>query len=137
MAKRGRPELYTEELGETICDMLADGTSLSEVCRLVGMPSTATVYSWISKNPDFSTKYTRAIVARGHYYGNKVSEVGEEVLKGRYDPAAARVAIDAFKWTAAKMASKNFGDKLELSGDPDRPVIIQKVERVIVDPSKV
>jgi hypothetical protein len=46
----------------------------------------------------------------------------------------SRLQIDSRKWLAAKLAPKKYGDKLELAGDPDRP-IIQRIERVVVKPT--
>jgi hypothetical protein len=43
-----------------------------------------------------------------------------------------RLQVDTRKWLLSKLAPKKYGDKLELSGDPDRPLAIQKIERVIV-----
>jgi len=39
--------------------------------------------------------------------------------------------VDTRKWLLSKLAPKKWGDKLELSGDPENP-LLQKIERVIV-----
>lgn len=45
-------------------------------------------------------------------FGEKVSKVADDTLAGKYGADVARVAIDAYKWTAARMASSHFGDKI-------------------------
>ena len=54
---------------------------------------------------------------------------------GKKDWAAVqkhKLQVDTRKWLLSKLAPKKFGDKLELTGDPDRPLAIQKIERVVV-----
>ena len=48
------------------------------------------------------------------------------------DVQRAKLQVDTRKWLLSKLAPKKFGDKLELTGDPDRPLAIQKIERVVV-----
>jgi hypothetical protein len=43
MAKRGRPSDYNPEIAETICEGIATGLLLPEVCKRPGMPSPATI----------------------------------------------------------------------------------------------
>ena len=45
---------------------------------------------------------------------DKIADVAKTVLEGKVDPAAARVAIDAFKWSAGKRRPKRYGEKLEI-----------------------
>ena len=43
-----------------------------------------------------------------------------------------KLQVDTRKWLLSKLAPKKYGEKLELTGDPDRPLAIQKIERVVV-----
>jgi hypothetical protein len=47
MAKSGRPTDYSPEVAEAICEGIAEGLLLSEVCKRPGMPSPATIYVWL------------------------------------------------------------------------------------------
>lgn len=60
-------------------------------------------------------------------------------LEGKKDWMAVqkqRLQVDTRKWLLSKLAPQKYGDKLELTGDPDRPLAIQKIERIIVDVPK-
>lgn len=57
---RGRPSLYTVELGEYICDRMAEGATLVEICREEGMPKPMTVSGWTDQHPNFNLAYARA-----------------------------------------------------------------------------
>lgn len=108
---------YTDEVGEMICLRLSDGESLRQICSDPDMPNISTVIKWRSDVPAFSAQYAHAREAQGHEYAHKVSSTADRVLTGELDPAAARVAIDGFKWTAARMARKDYGDRLQLDAD--------------------
>ena len=43
------------------------------------------------------------------------------------DVQAARLRVDARKWIMSKIAPKRFGDKLIHSGDPDAPLVVDKL----------
>jgi hypothetical protein len=42
-----------------------------------------------------------------------------------------RLQVDTRKWLLSKLAPKKWGDKLELSSDPENP-LFEKLERVVV-----
>lgn len=123
----GRPSTYTPEISVAICARIAEGESLRSVCRDEAMPSMQTVFNWMGKNPDFVEQYTRAKEASADAHADRIADIGEQTLRGKYDPQAARVAIDAMKWTASKLKPRKYGDKLELSGDKDAPLTVQVV----------
>ena len=119
--KRGRPTAYTHELAEAICQRLAGGESLRSICRGEEMPALSTVLLWVVENREnFSEQYERARGAQGMAYGDYVAEVAEDVREGGIDPQSAKVMIDAYKWSAERMAPKKYGQKQEIdhrSGD--------------------
>ena len=110
----GRPTDYTQKLGDKICASIAIGTSLRKTCLSDEFPHLATIYRWFRKFPEFSEQYARAKGDSGDSDADKIEELAEKVLTGEYDPASARVAIDAFKWTASKKIPKKYGDKQQI-----------------------
>jgi hypothetical protein len=46
-----RPVDYTPEIGNTICDRLFDGETLSQICRDAAMPDKPTVMRWLGHSP--------------------------------------------------------------------------------------
>lgn len=114
----GRPTKYTQKLANDICSQLVEGNSLRKVCDGKGMPTVRTIYNWFAIHDDFLQQYARAKVESGDSDADKIEDIAEKVLTEHYDPAAARVAIDAFKWTAGKKKPKKYGDyrQVEHSG---------------------
>lgn len=111
--KVGRPSTYTEELGFAVCQRIAEGESVRAICRDEAMPDRHTIYNWANDpNHPFHAHYARACELRADYFAGRITEIAEEVVTDReLDPQAARVAIDAYKWTAARM-SKRWCDKI-------------------------
>jgi hypothetical protein len=72
-----------------------------------------TVIRWCNADPEFQEVYDRARAARGDRYGEEVATIAEKVLSGELDANVARVAGDLLKWSAARMAPRYYGDRIE------------------------
>lgn len=128
MAKMGRPTDYSKELAIEVCSRLSERSMVS-VCNDADMPSRTTLYRWLDEQEYFRNMYARALRERGQYRAEKIEEISEGVLRGDYEPQAARVALDGLKWTAAKLDNTKYGDKIQT--EHTGRVEIASIERVI------
>lgn len=119
----GRPSTYNEAVAEEICTQLVEGKSLAEICRQEGFPSYSTVVKWRNDIPSFSANYARAREDQADTDADRIGDIANQVAQGLMDPQAARVAIDAYKWTAGKRKPKVYGDKLAIGGATDLPPV--------------
>lgn len=92
-------------------ERIAEGESTRAIAAVYEV-SGGTVWNLLNR-PEFDERYMRARQDRAHNLAQRLGDIGELVLKGKVDPNAARVAIDAFKWTASKLLPKSYGDKIE------------------------
>jgi len=127
----GRPTDYTPEIAALICERVAQGEPLNAIYSEPNMPKRATVYGWIRKYPEFAAMYARAQEDRADYFADEIVAVADD---SRLAPDDRRVRVDARKWVAAKLRPRRYGERVELSGDPERPVVPGRIEVVIVDP---
>lgn len=129
---------------EKICDLIAQGLSVDEVARRFGCSGWA-ILKWVREDDE---KTNGEVIGRRYA---KAREIGYELLAdsllsvaerscvgpdGRVDPGAvqqARLEVDTRKWMLAKMLPKVYGDKLEVSGNADAPVLT-RIELVAVHP---
>ena len=140
---RGRPTIYNEKLGDTICERLANGESLNAICKTEGMPSEMTVRRWAHdpKHP-ISSKYTQAREVGYLKIADELLDIsddgsndwmertgkdGESVgwqVNGEHIQRS-RLRVDTRKWLLAKMLPKVFGDKNshEHTGKDGAPLI--------------
>ena len=112
-SRMGRPSSYTDEIADAICAEVALGLNLNKIGELNDFPTRQTIYNWLTTNPVFFDKYTRARSIRAHGRSDRIDAITQRVLDGDLDPNAARVVIDAEKWQAGKESPKSFGDKMQ------------------------
>lgn len=108
----GRPSIHTPELEREVLSRLSQ-MSMVKVCEMEGMPDRSTIYKWIDEIEGFSNKYARACDERADHRAEMIDDIAHRCLSGEVDPQAARVAIDAHKWTASKLKPKKYGDKIQ------------------------
>lgn len=56
----GRHSTFDEEVAATICERLAQGVPLAEICRSEDMPAVRTVSDWRKANETFAADFARA-----------------------------------------------------------------------------
>lgn len=122
-------------MGDIICRRVAAGESATIIGQDLGI-SPATISSWSVDDTlalGFPERYARARLQRGEYYGQKVTEIAQDAIDGKVDPNAARVAIDAYKWTAARMTPKTYGDhsskQITLDAGPGFATLLEEIDR--------
>ena len=131
--KGGRPSIYSIELGEKICENIANGMTLRQVASIKGMPDLSTLFAWIRLHPEFSQQYARATEDRTEAQVIELNEVAEQAIEEAKtnDPKSSNAIVQAYKlkadnlkWIMARMKPKKYGDKLELAGDKDNPITV-------------
>ena len=143
----GRPSLFTTELGDEICNRIADGESLRAICGEADMPDKATVFRWLlaEQHKDFCNQYKRARDIQADVLFDEIHQIADTpqkgiktVRRGEGDNSTVetteadmiehrRLQIDARKWLIGKMAPKKYGDKqqLEHGGPNGGPVTLE------------
>ena len=129
----GRPSTYTEQAGLEICQEVADGTSLRQVCLNSKRPSRPTVYKWLSKYPAFAANYAQAREMLYQSWADEILEISDDsttdmiTKTGRngstYEAVdqehiqRSRLRVDSRRWLLSKLLPKQFGDKLGVEVD--------------------
>ena len=106
---------YSPAIAEEICRRLAEGESLSSICRDSGMPLRSTVHWWVVDDHDgFSARYVRARDAGYDRMAEDLIEIGDACMPDSDHVARAKLRTDARKWVLAKMRPHQFGDRLQV-----------------------
>lgn len=117
----GRPSSFSDELAETICDLLSDGLSMVTICERDDMPHRRTVQRWLENNADFATRCAHARALQADLMDHMIQSCAD-----RCTPESApadRVKISAYQWRAAKLLPRVYGDKVAHTG-PDGGAIL-------------
>lgn len=129
-----------------ICKKLAQTSmGITYICNADNeLPVPSTVFLWLSIEQDkngatpLSDRYARAKEAQADYLAEEIIAIADDgsndyMEKVNKDGSTyetlntehvqrSRLRIDTRRWVAAKLRPKKYGDKLELSGDPERPL---------------
>jgi hypothetical protein len=118
----GRPSLYSEELAESICQLVSIGYTLKQIETIDDMPAERTILTWAATNPEFQQQYARARDASADAFADRVANVAWMAEEGQTDPQAAKVAMDGYKWVAARRNPKKYGERMQVSGPDEKPI---------------
>jgi len=106
----GRPTLYTPEIGDKICEGVAQKTPLARLCdEDDSLPAPRTVYAWLRIHPEFQQNYEWAKEDQADYLAEDCLEIADS---DEYEPADKRIRVDTRKWLASKFKVKKYGDKV-------------------------
>lgn len=134
----GRSSTYSEEVATEICQRLADGTPLREICRDAEMPAWRTVYDWQDANPEFAARIARARISGYDALAGECLEIADspEIGEERTEKPDGSVEIRTGDMLGhrklrietrlkllAKWDPKRYGDKVAVGGADDLPPI--------------
>lgn len=109
--KIGRPTLYSLELAEEICALIANGSTMQKISKIEGMPEGETMRRWQKENPSFHAMYSLAREMRADARSDRIDDYAAMLMAGNLMPDVARVLIDTEKWQASKENFRRYGDK--------------------------
>lgn len=132
----GRPCGYTPRMGAKICDQLAQGKSLTEICDQPGYPDRGTVRRWVSAQPAFRASYESSRLAWADelfeeivVIADKARQIAEDAdaREGNANAAVAalREEIRAKMWVCARLRPDRYGDRsaIEMTGAGGGPLV--------------
>ncbi len=127
--KIGAPARYGNEVRDTICNRIAEGQSLLQICRDEGMPTKKAVMKWLNdpKYASFVHQYAKARELQAEHLFDEMLDIADdgsndwheiETKSGRLidviDHEAinrSRLRIDTRKWYLSKVLPKKFGER--------------------------
>lgn len=135
----GRPSIYTEELSANICSQISSGLSLRTICKADDMPSVATIFLWIGNNTKFLEQYEKAKKEQADALAEEMLDIADDGTNDWMEKLdkdsksigwqvngehvqRSRLRLDTRKWIASKLKPKKYGEKVELTGDPENPI---------------
>jgi hypothetical protein len=132
---RGRPTKYNAAVADRICEQIAIGRSVREICRADDMPVMSTVFQWLAVHKEFTEQYTHAREAQADYLAEELLEIADdgsndwmerrgengEVIATVPDHehiSRSKLRVDTRKWIMSKLMPKKYGDMLrqEITG---------------------
>jgi len=147
----GRPSTFSQEVADEICEHMANGESLREVCSRDNMPNRSTVARWLAASEQFRDQYAHACEMRQEELFDQIIQIADTPQVGTKSVSKAtgieiteadmiehrRLQVEARKWALGKMAPKKYGDKVqtELTGPNGGAIEFTGITRRIVKAS--
>jgi hypothetical protein len=103
MGKVGKTKLQmlTDVGEEEILGMISNGKNPSDVIKHFNVGWNI-FYKWVNDEEGRAARYKQARDVAGHKYASKAEEVAEAIHLQEASVNSARLAVDTYKWLAAK-----------------------------------
>ena len=93
-------------------EYISQGGSLVEFAATQQIPY-STLHRHILEDPARKEAFDAARRARAEWHVDRMENLAKQVEQEQIDPNAARVVADIRKWTASRLDSKQWGDKIQ------------------------
>lgn len=123
-AVAAKPARWQDDIEGTfarICEDIAEGIPLREICRREGMPSYREVYNWMDENPEWRSRFTRAREDGADAIATECLKISEEdpgmTMNGGKDSAGVqhqKLRIETRLKLLAKWFPQKYGEKVEM-----------------------
>jgi hypothetical protein len=131
-----------------ICRRVSLGESMLTVCTAGDrrLPKYETALGWLTDYPDFSEDYKQAQRARGDVLFEEALSIADDARNdwmARNDPnnpgwlangehiARSKLRVDTRKWATSKLNPAKYGDKVQVDGNPDKPLVVAVTHRIV------
>lgn len=128
--KRGIDVLYSPDIAALILDLYIGGNpdgrplSMHAISKMEGMPAYATILRWAREHKQFSEQFKRARQCRAIHLEERAMEIADGVIDKDSAPGE-RLRFDIFKWGAEIQHPEEYGKKVTVAGDRDRPIVFK------------
>jgi hypothetical protein len=141
---KGRPRLYNKEMADKICELLANGKSLTSICREEKFPCYGTVMRWLWEDrpyrEDFLKCYDEARQQQAEFMADDTIDIADNGINDyvtKIDEKTGReyevlnidhikrsaLRVHARQWAAAHLRPKKYGNQVSVTGADGKPLI--------------
>lgn len=128
---------YDVVISENICDLIAEGIPLRQICRMAGMPAWRTVYNWRAAHPDFEARIARAREAGFDAIAEETLAIADDTTQDTITGdngdrantewiSRSKLRIETRLKLLAKWDPKRYGDKIDVNhgGQKENPLTL-------------
>jgi hypothetical protein len=125
----GKPTKYSKDVAERVCELMAQGFTLREICKPDEMPAPSTVRWWVVNDVNgIAERYARAREAQADHWADEILEASDdgsndwmvrqrrdgsdEVVVNREHVSRSQLRVDARKWLLAKLHPAKYGERV-------------------------
>lgn len=109
---------FSQDIFDAICDRIANGGDLREICADPDMPSVSGVMKWLAEDKAgkyggaLVEQYARAREIQADYFFEEARTIARAARPDNV--AVAKLQWEDCRWRAGKLRPKAYGDKVEV-----------------------
>lgn len=104
---------YTPAMGRQVCDLIAEGETLTDICNMPGFPAVRDIARWRTEVDEFAQSFAIARDVRADIRVDGIAKAVKEMRKGELGHAVGKAVVDGLKWLAGK-DSPRYADKVTI-----------------------
>lgn len=131
-----RPSIYTPEIIEYICEQLAEGIPLAEICRAPDMPRPGTVRLWMRNDEKINDAIACAREDGEDRITADIRLIARKKGDSTDDVARDKLIIDTDLKLLAKWNPKKYGDRMAFAGDAENPMEMKHSGKIEMTPAE-
>lgn len=117
--------LYTIEIGDAICNLVREGMTYDQICKMPGMPQKHLIFRWRDFHPDFAARLKKARIDRATIHHEKAIAVLEESDTIEKDEVPRqKFRFDSYMKLAERAAPEEFGQQTKVQHENAAPTMI-------------
>lgn len=133
---------FDQATADKVCERIALGEPLRQICRESGFPSYGAIYDWLEVQPEFASRFAHARARGFDAIADEALEIADDATNdymlrrraGDEDGEGGKVLdaehvqrsklrIETRLKLLAKWDPKRYGERTTLAGDPENPLI--------------
>src|SRR6266516_3122885 len=126
----GRPTLKTPELCKIICERMAQGETLTNICRDPDMPAWTTVHDWKQADESFRQALTRAREQQAEVWAEEIMSISDDDLPTHEAIGRARLRMQSRQWLSGKYNATYADKPTQVGVQVGVQVVLPEAERV-------
>ncbi len=113
---------YSERTSQIFVQMICEGLSMTDACKIEGMPPLTTLTHWLTTNQEFKKRYREAKTMRAELRADMAMQIAADSKD--YKIHEDRLKFDALKWGASVDNPDDYGNRTKLTGDATQPLAL-------------
>lgn len=107
---------YDPNIGLEMCERIAEGETLSNICKEDRFPARQTFHRWLVNHPELNRAYASAREISAHSMEEEAVDMARKLKRGEVSKDQIRafdVAINQLRWSASKRNAQVYSEKAQ------------------------
>jgi hypothetical protein len=128
--RTGRPTKKNPEICKKICERMAQGETLTNICHDPDMPAWTTIHDWKRSDDSFRQAFERAREQQAEVWAEDVVNISDAELPTHEAIGRARLRMQSRQWLAGKHNAQYADKPTQVGVQVGVQVVLPEAERL-------